>query len=547
MDIAISLLPESAPFTPAQRAWLNGFLAGWLGLQKAAGAGAGPLPLPIPEFSGLQAETPAEAEAEPWHDPALPLDERLRLAEGERQPRRLMAAMAQLDCGACGYVCRTYSEAIASGQETRLTLCSPGGSETAKALKRLVKEAGATATNGQATNGQAVNGHATNGHASGTAVAAAPRVNGWSREAPFPARILRTRNLNGSGSDKETRHVELDLAGGPAYEVGDSLGIYPENCGSLVDELIDAVRGSGDAPVTAPGGEPATLRDALARHCCLSEVTEPLLEVLADGAESSDARAIRELIDDDAPIAGHDVLDLLRRFPAARPDPARLVAALSPLRPRLYSISSSPRKHPGQVHLTVRRVAYEHNGRTRKGVASTMLADRVEAGTRVRVFVQKSHGFTLPADPAAPIVMIGPGTGIAPFRAFLHERDALGASGQNWLFFGDQRGACDFLYEDELTDLLRRGVLTHLDTAFSRDQEAKVYVQHRLAERGAELFRWLEAGAHVYVCGDAQRMARDVDRALRTLIRDHGQMSDESAAAYLARLAAAKRYCRDVY
>jgi sulfite reductase (NADPH) flavoprotein alpha-component len=556
MDIAISLLPESAPFTAAQRAWLNGFLAGWLGLQKAAGAAAGPLPLPlpIPELSGILAEPPsapapaeAEAEAEPWHDPALPLDERLRLAEGETQPRRLMAAMAQLDCGACGYVCRTYSEAIASGQETRLTLCSPGGAETARTLKRLVKEAGAAAPNGHAANGHAANGQAASGHSTGTAVAAAPRVNGWSREAPFSARILHTRNLNGPGSDKETRHVELDLAGGPAYEVGDSLGIYPDNCGTLVDELIDALGCAGDESVAVPGGESTTLREALARHCCLAEVTEALLEQLAEGSAPAEARAIRELIDDDGPIAGHDVLDLLRRFPSARPDPAGLVAALAPLRPRLYSISSSPRKHPGQVHLTVRRVAYEHNGRTRKGVASTMLADRVEPGTRVRVFVQKSHGFTLPADPAAPIIMIGPGTGIAPFRAFLHERDALGASGKNWLVFGDQRSGCDFLYEDELTDLRRRGVLTHLDTAFSRDQEAKLYVQHRLAERGAELFRWLEAGAHVYVCGDAQRMARDVDRALRTLIREHGRMSDESAATYLARLAAAKRYCRDVY
>lgn len=531
MDIAI--IPDSAPFNTEQRAWLNGFLAGWLGLTGAPAAKA------VAELpKNTQPPAPVAA-PEPWHDPALAIDDRLKLAEGEPLPRRLMAAMAQLDCGACGYVCRTYSEAIASGAESRLSLCSPGGSETSKLLKRLVKEK--AATNGVHTNGNGNGVAAVNG-------ASKPKVNGWSRDNPFDARLLRSVNLNRPGSEKATHHVEIELGDiGPSYHVGDSLGIYPENCDSLVNDLIAAIAAQGDEPVTAPDGVSTSLREALTRHCCLTELTEALFERLAGSASGDESEALRLLADDDSPVAGLDVLDLLRRFPSARPSPGSFVAALSPMKPRLYSISSSPKKHAGQVHLTVRRVDYEANGRVRKGVASTMLADRVEPGGRVRVFVQKSHGFTLPADPVAPVIMVGPGTGIAPFRAFLHERDVTNARGKAWLFYGDQRGTHDFLYENELADFLDRGVLTRLDTAFSRDSDRKVYVQHRLLEQGRELFDWLEEGAHFYVCGDAKRMAADVDRALRELVRDHGKMTEDAAKSYVSTLTAAGRYRRDVY
>ena len=277
-------------------------------------------------------------------------------------------------------------------------------------------------------------------------------------------------------------------------------------------------------------------------------MNEVLLDRLADVAtDPGELARLGELIKDDSPIAGFDVLDVLRAFPSARISIEEFVASLSPMKPRLYSISSSPKRHAGQVHLTVRRVGYEFNGRVRKGAASTMLADRVQPDSPVRVFVQPSHGFSLPADPDAATILIGPGTGIAPFRAFLHERDAVGATGKNWLFFGDQRSEYDFLYENELSDFLRRGVLTRLDTAFSRDQGGKVYVQDRLREKGAELFSWLETGAHLYVCGDAKRMAADVDRALREVVRDHGSMTDNQAKAYVARLASEGRYKRDVY
>jgi sulfite reductase (NADPH) flavoprotein alpha-component len=509
-----SIIPDSAPFDAEQRAWLNGFLAGWLGLQQGADGGHGPLAPP-----------PTAAEDEPWHDPALPIEERLRLAEGRPLPSRLMAAMAQLDCGACGYACRTYSEALASGAESSPSLCAPGGPETSRALKRLLK-------------GRPASGPAGAGAAPAASASAAPAPAG-SREDPCTATVLRSVRLSRPGSEKAVHHVEIDLAGtGLEYRPGDALGVWPTNCDALVDAVVAELGGDRVDPA---------VRDALLRERCLAEITDDGLALLADAAGPADSARLRALREGDGPEPGLDVLDLLRRFPTARPSPADFAATLGRLRPRLYSISSSPRKHRGRVHLTVGRVATEVGGRVRKGVASTLLADRVRAGTPLRVFVQPSHGFALPDDPAAPIVMIGPGTGIAPFRAFLHERDALGAPGKNWLFFGDRRAAFDSLYEDELADLAGRGVLTRLDLAFSRDGDRKLYVQHRLLERGADLFAWLEEGASVFVCGDARRMAPDVDRALREVIRVHGATDEDGAAAYLARLAAGGRYRRDVY
>jgi sulfite reductase (NADPH) flavoprotein alpha-component len=531
----ITLIPPSAPFSPEQRAWLNGFLAGWIGLNPQAGSTTAIDANGSAERVEPIVEAPSKPEFEPWHDPSLAIDRRLQLADGQPMARRLMAAMAQLDCGSCGYDCRTYSEAIARGEETRLSLCSPGGSTTARVLKRLLREQ---------TPGDRQSSHITektNGQTNDE--------RGWTRENPYTARIIRAVNLNRPGSEKATYHVELELGRhGPTYRVGDSLGLYPENCPTLVDEVIEALGAQGDEPVTLASWSATTLRAALISHSGLSEVTDGLLERLADAATDLDeARQLRELLDDDLPIAGSDVLDVLRRFPSARINASDFINALAPIQPRLYSIASSPNRHQGQVHLTVRRVCYEFGGRSRKGVASTMLADRVSPGSLVRVFVQKAHGFTLPDDPETPILMIGPGTGIAPFRAFLHERDAVGARGKSWLVFGDQRRGTDFLYEDELTDFLQRGVLTRLDTAFSRDQDHKLYVQHRLIELGAEVVRWLQDGARIYVCGDAKRMAADVDQALRDVVRRHGGMSADESGAYLASLAASGRYLKDIY
>lgn len=540
-----SIIPESAPFNAEQRAWLNGFLAGWLGLQP--GTQAPEAAVLTSNGSGTSAmaaaaapSSAAQQDALPWHDPALPLVERLERAEGRPLADQLMAAMAQLDCGACGYVCRTYSRALAEGTETKLSLCSPGGAETSKALKRLLKKG---ASSGPVTHTNGNGARAIAPQPSGHALA---HTKAWSRENPYPATLVRSVRLNKPGSEKETRHVEIHLGStGPSYQVGDSLGVYPTNCDELVGSVLAALGASGEEPLK---GYDESLRETLSRRFSLADVTDECLALLRDSARNKKhAAELNSWLENEGAPAGMDVLDVLMRFSSAWPDPGEFVRTLAPLRPRLYSISSSPRKHNGTVHLTVARASSVVGGRVRKGVASTMLADRVGPGSPVDVFVQKAHGFTLPAEPATPIIMIGPGTGIAPFRAFLHEREAQGASGKNWLFFGDQRSAFDFLYEEELADLYAKGVLTRLDTAFSRDGEAKTYVQHRLRQQARDVFDWLEQGASLYVCGDAKHMAGDVDRTIRGIASEQGGLSEAGASEYVARLASSGRYLRDVY
>lgn len=536
--MSYSLIPETAPFTPEQRAWLNGFLAGWVGLETANRLNGS---LPAAALEALSAPPPTAKEPEetfPWHDPNLTIVERLEMAEGKPLERRLMAAMAQLDCGACGYVCKTYSEAIVAGTEKNLTLCSPGGKNTAKAIKQLLKEGGSTNGNGAAK--AAANGHASNGHAA--------KVSKYHRNNPFLAKLKSTRNLNRPGSAKHTAHVVLDLAGsGLTYKVGDALGVYPTNPPELVDAILAATRLDAETLVTGTGGQETSLRDALRRKHCLRTAPEELLILLAKKAAKESERSEVDAALADESYENFDVLDALQLAPSAAVTREELLETLPPLAPRLYSIASSLQAHPEEVHLTVGRVAYEVNGRQRLGVASTMFADRVQAGDAVGVFIHEATEFTVPADPAAPMIMVGPGTGIAPFRAFLEERHAAGASGKNWLFFGDQCAATDFLYREELEALQQCGALARLDVAFSRDQAHKIYVQDRMREHGAELFQWLEAGGYFFVCGDAQRMAADVDRALHDVIATHGNLSAEKAKEYVNRLKLQKRYVRDVY
>ena len=505
------LIPESAPFTAAQRAWLNGFLAAYLG-------------------AGAPASAPAPAAPEedfPWHDPALPLEERLALAGGRKRERQLMAAMAQLDCGQCGYLCRTYAEAIASGAEASLARCVPGGKETARALKELL-EAPPTAP----------------------AAAAAPAPAAQGPRAPLPASFAAARRLNRGGSEKDTRHIVFDIAGsGLSYEPGDSFGVHAANCPELVEAVIERLGAGAGDEVDCPDGSRRSLAEALTLVCDIGRPSDGAVEVLAsrapDHGESQRLQALAEGYPGAQPEEA-DLLDLLIAFPSARPPVQELVSALSPLQPRLYSIASSPRQHQGEVHLTVAAVRYRRNGRLRKGIASTFLAERASRGAEVPVFIQAARGFRLPPDGDAPVIMIGPGTGVAPFRAFLQERRARGEAGRNWLFFGDQRRDADFLYEEELRSYERDGLLTRLDTAFSRDQAERVYVQHRMRERSAELWSWLEEGASLYVCG-AARMARDVDAALAAIIARQGRRGLGEAKSYLATLGRDGRYLRDVY
>jgi sulfite reductase (NADPH) flavoprotein alpha-component len=508
---AIPLIPENAPFSAGQRAWLNGFFAGLFGDAAPASAAA-----------------PAPAEDFPWHDPTLELAERLKLAEGRPAPRRLMAAMAQMDCGQCGYMCQSYAEALAAGTEASASKCVPGGKETSKALKQLLAEVGTTAA-----------------PAAAAAPAATPRV------ATSPAHFRMAAPLNGVGSGKDTRHVVLDLNGSNLrYEVGDSFGVKVSNCPELVRDLLDVLDAPFGQEVDLHDGSRRPVGEAFGHLLDIARPSEAAIDLLARSArDSEEARRLKLLVDGEElehPV-DPDLIDLLSAFPSARPSLVDLVKALEPLQPRLYSIASSPKAHPGEVHLTVSVVRYRRNGRDRKGVASTFLGERVGDGATIESYVQAAHGFRLPENTETPIVMIGPGTGIAPFRAFLEERCAIGAKGRNWLFFGDRRKSTDFLYREQLESWQRDGFLTRLDTAFSRDGDRKVYVQDRIRENAKELWSWLQDGAHLYICGDAKHMARDVDQALQAMAVEQGGLSTADAKAYLQRLGRDNRYQRDVY
>ncbi len=369
----------------------------------------------------------------------------------------------------------------------------------------------------------------------------------YDRKNPFPAPLLKNVQLSRAGSAKDVRHFELGLAGsGLSYEVGDALGVFPSNCPALVSELLTVLGSDGEEAVKA-GEKEIPLRLALTQHF---DITKPSNELLTTAAqrypELAALLAPERKTDLKQWLYGREIIDLLAAITKPLTS-SELVPLLKKLAPRLYSISSSLKAHVDEVNLTVNAVRYESHGRVRGGVASTFLADRVGDTGRAPVFIQPSHGFKPPADNDTPMIMVGPGTGIAPFRAFLEERLAIGAKGRNWLFFGDQKRATDFLYEDQLTGWQKDGHLTRLDLAFSRDQAEKLYVQTRMLEAASELWSWLEDGAHFYVCGDASRMAKDVDAALHTVIERAGGKSADDAKAYVAKLKSDKRYQRDVY
>jgi sulfite reductase (NADPH) flavoprotein alpha-component len=380
----------------------------------------------------------------------------------------------------------------------------------------------------------------------------------YSKDRPFPAKILENRLLSKPGSGKETRHFVVDLRGsGLHYKTGDSLGIFPSNRVAEVDEVLRCLDATGDeyvSPAALRLPAPAPLRDLLTEKLALSKPTRKFVETLAAKASDADEKAkLAGLLAPESKnvlvsfLEQREFTDLLAEFSSARLTPQEFVDHLRKLMPRLYSIASSPKVHPSDVHLTVAIVRYETNHRGRVGVCSTFLSDRAKVGiTPVPVFVSNSH-FGPPQDGTKDCIMVGPGTGIAPFRAFMQERVATRATGRNWLFFGDQKRGTDFLYEEEWEELLAKEQLTRLDTAFSRDQLLKIYVQDRMRENAAEIWSWLQGGAHFYVCGDAKRMAKDVDTALHNIIADKGGMSIEQAADYVKQMKKEKRYQRDVY
>ena len=588
----IPYIPETAPFTLEQRAWLNGFLAGLF-----ANGGSGDMPQPngaptktgepLPILFGSQtgtAETLAkriakDAEQRGFAPLVLPLNDHTQadLARGGKAviisstwgdgdpPDNATNFWSWLQSDTAPRLENLHFAVLGLGDKNYSDFCGAAKKFDSRleslGARRLVPR-GECDTDYETTakswvdslwdklqSAPSVNGVTTNGHAAHTNGHAVEAKTGFGKSNPFPAKLLKNILLNKPGSVKEVRHYELSLEGSRlTYEAGDALGVVPVNCPALVAEMLTVLGCVGDEAVSVDGTN-VSVREALTRHLDMCKPSQGLLSAVAGRAPGGELAALLAPERRDALMKwlwGRDVQDIIRL--AERPfSSAELVPLLRKLAPRLYSISSSPKAHPGEVHLTVSAVRYESFGRGRKGVASTFLADRIGDADCVKVFVQPSHGFKPPVNSDAPMIMVGPGTGIAPFRAFLQERQVHGAKGKNWLFFGDQKRAVDFLYDEELNSWQKNGHLTRLDLAFSRDQADKVYVQDRMLENAAEIWSWLEAGAHFYVCGDASRMAKDVDAALHQIIETAGGKSAEDAKAYVAKLKSEKRYQRDVY
>ena len=372
---------------------------------------------------------------------------------------------------------------------------------------------------------------------------------GHSKSNPFPAPVIQNYNLNGPG-DKQTHQIALALNESDlTYEVGDALGVYPLNPPDVVDEIIANLPFKADV-VPAPDGNEVSLREALLNYYDIGSLNK---SVIQKWQAKSGSPFLRSLVAADDKKAyddfcwGRDLIDLVVDHPADFADAEEFVSILKKLQPRLYSIASSPRAHPGEVHLCVGIVRYNTFGRKRGGICSTFLADRVAGDTKPRVYVHANNAFRLPTNSETDVIMCGPGTGIAPFRAFLEDRKATAAKGKNWLFFGNPHRATDFLYQDEIDSYIADSTLTRFDVAWSRDQKEKLYVQHLMLQNGEELWNWLKNGAAFYVCGDASRMAKDVDQALHQVAVEHGNLTKEEAAAFISLMKKEKRYQRDVY
>ncbi len=372
----------------------------------------------------------------------------------------------------------------------------------------------------------------------------------YSRKNPYPAELLKRVKLTAEGSAKETIHLEFKLEEAAlTYEAGDSLAVLAHNADDVVQDIITLTKLNSSSLVKIKG-ESYTLLESLTSKL---DITTLSLSVIKRYNELISDNQLEELLKPENKndlqdyISGREIIDLLYEFPAEELSADALISIMRKLPSRLYSIASSPKAHPQEVHLTVGVVRYHTHGRERKGVCSTFLAERISKGSKAEVFVTTNKKFKLPVNNETPIIMVGPGTGIAPFRAFIEERKATNASGKNWLFFGDQHYSTDFLYQSEWQNYLNEGILTKLDVAFSRDQKEKIYVQNRMLDNSRELFAWLEKGAYFYVCGDATRMANDVDDALHYIIEKEGGLEQEDAKAYVKKLKDEKRYLRDVY
>ncbi|WP_263384369.1 sulfite reductase subunit alpha [Granulicella arctica] len=582
----VPFIPDSAPFAPAQRAWLNGFLAGLYSTAEAAPAAAATtvsrdvavlyasqtgtserlakkiakelkLKGHVARVTSLEGYAPSALATEECAlmlvstygegDPPDPARSFFDLLCGDTAPRldRLNYSVLALGDSHYEHFCKFGVDLdqqlakLGASQLAPTVLCDVEVDETfevwkADLLQRLVQ--------------------ATVASVASTTASAAPMAVATSlyhRDHPFAAELLEKRALTCDVSSKQTLHLAFSLRDSDlTYEAGDALAVLPANEPSLVHEILTFVGLSGEEVVELPKVGNCTISEALGTRLQITRLSRKLVD--AYGKDGSCDRLLALLKPEqqthlDQYLYDRGLIDLLHEYPGVLTSAQRLADLLPKLAPRLYSISSSPKAHAGEVHATVAVVRYRSHNRERGGVCSTMFADRAEVGSRLPVYIQQNKKFRLPSDNTAPIIMIGPGTGIAPFRAFLHERCATNATGRNWLFFGERSAATDFLYREELEQMTTGGLLTRLDTAFSRDQAHKIYVQDRMVESGAELFAWLEEGASVYVCGDAARMAKDVDLALHTVIEQHGGRDTEAAKDYVQNLHDSKRYHRDVY
>ena len=595
----VPFIPETAPFSEEQRAWLNGFLAGIFSNAEARQVADSPPSLKIAVLyatqtgtaEGLARKIVKELKAKghvvslaslEGYTPAALAEERYAIlvasTYGEGDPPDCAQPFYQQLCieRFPRFQDLSYS-VLAIGDSHYESFCKFGADLDAKlaalgalriaprvdcdvdleeafaqwkqslysALDQMVANRPAPNAPSSSLRSEAVGGSDT-----ATSLGSATSLT-HSRENPFFAPIVEKRPLTAGDSSKLTVHVTFSIADSDLrYQAGDACAVVPQNDGRLVDEILRSLKFSPQAPVQLPKHGTIPLVEALSNHLQITRVTRKMVEAYATigacealfGLLAPEQQQRLEKYTWD-----RGLIDLIHDYPGVLHSPADLVAMLPKLSPRLYSISSSPLAHTGEIHTTIAVVRYRTHGRERGGVCSTLLADRTKPGDRRPIYIQPNKKFRLPADPNTPMVMIGPGTGIAPFRGFLHERRAIGARGKNWLFFGERSAATDFLYRDELESMVHDGHLARLDTAFSRDQAEKVYVQDRMQQNSALLWAWLQEGAGLYVCGDASRMAKDVDRTLHSIVQKEGGMDVETADAYMQDLKANNRYHRDVY
>lgn len=596
MPNLVPFIPDNAPFTPEQRGWLNGFLAG---LYSTAAASAGPIvdPPPSLKIAVLYASQSGTAEGiarkvakelkskghiaslvslEGYPTAAL-IAERYAViiastyGEGDA-PEAVRPFYEQL-CLEHFPCCENLSYSVLSlGDSNYEHFCKFGidldNKLAALGATRICDRIDCDVDLDESFNRwksilfariddivatrparTAPSSSITTAPAAVTSEPNATQT--YTRSNPFFATLIDKRALTHDVSSKLTLHIAFNISdSNVTYEAGDACGVIPQNDIHLVEEILHTLNFSGSVPVQLPKSGATTLLDALLNHLQITRLTRKMIEAYATigqcqtlfGLLVAEQQAHLEKYTYD-----RGLIDLLHDYPGVLHDPADLVAMLPRLAPRLYSISSSPRAHAGQIHTTVAVVRYRSHNRERGGVCSTLLADRAPIDDRLPIYIQPNKKFRLPKQANAPVIMIGPGTGIAPFRAFLHERRALGATGRNWLFFGERSATTDFLYRDELETMLQDKHLTRLDLAFSRDQEHKVYVQDRMLEQAPLFWSWLQDGASIYVCGDAARMAKDVDATLHTIVKQQGNMDQEAAKDFIQTIKDQHRYHRDVY